>query len=416
LVKVNADEGFDDDGPFASWVAPDDRLWRHPSEVAPGAPAGHFAPSSGLRGDGPRTWTTALVAGVVGALLASGIGVAGGAFSRTTVVHTFASPATPSTTLTRTVAVPATDWTSVNDELDPSMVTVTGNGDAGEVSTSGMLWEPGWDTAYILAASENLDGVSSVNVAFAGGLTSRGRVIGTDPQTGIAVISVGDKTPFAGASLSFPQLGSLTDVSVGASLATVGPGAEAQGSFVPGAVSSLDRPVTDSSSGLVMLGMIAVATAGPVNYGTAVVDTNGDVVGLTVEQGSSDTNTALISYAVPMDVATGIATQIVDGRRPWHPWIGILQAEDLPPITASEMNLPGGAQIDAISPGSPAAEAGLRLNDVIVDLANTPIVSTGGLLDALNDCNSNARVSLRYIHQGKPVTTSIQITAQPTNP
>jgi S1-C subfamily serine protease len=417
---VDADEGFEDEGPFSAWVPPDDRLWRHPSETAASAGAAHFvtpaATARGAKGYSTRTWTTALIAGLVGALLASGIGAATGVFGDTTVVRPYATLVSPTASTTKTVAAGATSWSNIYAQLAPSMVMISGDSDAGAVSASGMLWETDYTTAYILSADAALEGVGSVSVAFAGGYTADGRVIGTDAQTGLAVISVAERLLPAGIFPDFPTLGSLTDVSVGDPLATVGSGTESNGSFVTASVSSLDREVTDTDDGLVMLGMIAVANAGPVNYGTAVVDASGDVVGLTVEGGTSDNSPQLVSYALPIDVASAVATQLVNGEKPWHPWIGVLQASDLPSGTARQMNLPGGAEVDAISPGSPADNAGLSPQDVIVSLANTPINSTGSLLDALSGCNRNSRVSLRYLHQGKPVNTSILVTAQPANP
>jgi S1-C subfamily serine protease len=69
-----------------------------------------------------------------------------------------------------------------------------------------------------------------------------------------------------------------------------------------------------------------------------------------------------------------------------------------------------------VSPGSPAAQAGLSPSDVIIGLGNNPIQSTGNLLEALDECSYQSAMSLRYLHKGKQVTTTITVTSQPANP
>ena len=420
---MNADEGFEDEGPFSPWVPPDDRLWRHPSESA-GATTQPFSYQTltPARPSVSRPWTTVLIAGVVGALLASGIGVATGGFVRTTVIRPYTVPISPTTSSSiSTVQEPTLNWSLVYEQLATSVVLISGSSDAGPVSTSGMLWktDASGETAYILAADDDLQGLGTVNVAFYSG-SVRGQVIGTDPETGLAVIAVAVRNLPAGADSSWPSLGHLTDIRVGDNLATVDAGTEqsgsyANGAFATGSVSSLYDSIDDPDNDLGMVGLIAVDTSGAVAPGAAVVESNGSVVGLTVESGAGEGNTQN-SYAVSMDVASTIATQIINGQRPWHPWIGVLQAQDLPSSAANSMGLSGGAVVESVSPGSPAAQAGLSASDVIIGLGNNQIQSTGSLLEVLDQCAYQSALSLRYLHKGKQVTTTITVTSQPMNP
>jgi hypothetical protein len=115
LGPVESDDGLDEEGPFSAWLPPDDRLWRHPSEVpVPGGRAARSPrerPGSGGRTTTPamlslwtsapltRLWTIAVVAGIIGAVTASGLGMVSGAFERrTTVVHSVV-PTAPADTL-----------------------------------------------------------------------------------------------------------------------------------------------------------------------------------------------------------------------------------------------------------------------------------------------------------------------------
>src|ERR1700737_1526362 len=84
-MDVDPDEGSEDDGPVFAWLPPDDRLWRHPSELQ-NNPLPDRRGASVLRDLEHRVWAMALLAGAIGALLASGAAVIAGSFDRTTTV------------------------------------------------------------------------------------------------------------------------------------------------------------------------------------------------------------------------------------------------------------------------------------------------------------------------------------------
>ncbi|MDQ2754795.1 MAG: hypothetical protein M3R71_04515, partial [Actinomycetota bacterium] len=116
---MEADDGLDDEGPLFAWIPPDDRLWRHPSESTAGAPPSP-SPRSALhfgswRISSGRTWGVAVVAGVVGALLASGVGMMTGTFEQRTTVVQPVRVMTPGTAAFADAHALGADWPSITD-------------------------------------------------------------------------------------------------------------------------------------------------------------------------------------------------------------------------------------------------------------------------------------------------------------
>jgi serine protease Do len=358
-----------------------------------------------------KTWTVALVAGVFGALLASGIGAASGEFGHgTTVVRPVKNILGPSAVEASSNNNGGPTWPAIVDSLSPSIVQLTANGDNGTTVTSGMVWEAQGDSSYILTDGQNLQGSSTVNVAFPGTSgTVTGYTVGSDPMTGIGVVRVqGGNRPRA-------PLGTLTDIRPGEPLAVLGaPGAAGTGeaALATGTVAELDCEVQPSTPPT-LLGMINVSTMTPSSAGATVVEPTGAVVGVTIDAQPESTPGPAATYAVPINVADRIGDQIVSGSAVGHPWLGVVSDEDLPSATASSLGLPGGAEVLSVANASPAAHLGLELGDTITQLGTTTITSVASLVLALNGSRPGASVPIKYLHQGKVVDSQVTLTERP---
>lgn len=351
-------------------------------------------------------WTLAIVAGLVGALVASGIGSATGEFSHHTTVmrptqYVFQ---TPNVQPTAVVAQP--NWPSIYNTLSASLVTITANGDNGEVSTAGVLWQSQGPDVYILTSEDALDGAGTVRVTFSGGPSVTGRSIGGDEQTGVAVVEVND------ANRPTARLGHLTDLQIGESITTIGPEGPSVGGVGPlitGTVSGLDREV-QTTDGPTMLGMIGISSSTPPPSGAAVVDPQGDVVGLTTSIQSIDDNSAVgATFAVPIDIAVQVAQQLLEGHGATHPWLGVVEAETVLPSDADPAGVQAGARVDSVMSSSPAAKAGIRVGDVITSLDGSAITSAASLLLTTYGCPVYRPVTIRFL-QGQ---TSAKATITP---
>ncbi|MGH9094866.1 MAG: hypothetical protein ACRDXE_06870, partial [Acidimicrobiales bacterium] len=194
---MEADEGPEEDGPFHPYVPPDDRLWRHPSEMS----AASFAGLTTRTGP-TRIWTVALLAGVVGALLASGVSITAGTFGHhTTVIQPVTRVASPSTGTLTSDPSAGPDWPAVVATISSSVVGVTVRSAAGTASGSGVVYSLSSHRAYVLTDASLLANGGRITATFNGGQTAPGYLTHTDPKTGLALLAV----PGAGGTL--PTLG-----------------------------------------------------------------------------------------------------------------------------------------------------------------------------------------------------------------
>jgi S1-C subfamily serine protease len=407
---VDSDDGLDEDGPFSRWLPPDDRLWRHPSEVVSAA----FRQPGTLATGGHavnRLWAVALVAGVVGALIASGIGAATGEFAHdTTVVRPVTNMISPNTVQTAAVTQPG--WSSIYDAVAPTLATIMANSDDGETTTSAMLWRSDGHDLYILTDENAIAGATSVQVTMAGsGSSYRGRVVGVDPQSGVAVVEV------RGVDHTSAVLGRMTDLRPAEQVAAIGAEGAVSGggsTFTAGQVSGLYREV-HVSDGPTMLGMIAISGASPPPDGSAVVDPSGAVVGLTTSVQPTDSSDRGTTYAIPIDVAQRVADEMVLGRGLTHPWLGVVQADDVPSATAAQLGIPGGAYVDEVMPGSPAARLGIHAGDVITAVNGSSVGSAASLLLLTDACQPGHSARLSYLERGRTATVSVDVITQPND-
>lgn len=413
LLAVEADDAFDEDRPLFAWIPPDDRLWRHPSETGPNPLVGHHSrPSRSFVRNHGRTLAVAIVSGVVGALVASGIGFAAGGFNSrlTTVIQPVTRLMTPDTVAMTSANSSGASWPAVADAVAPSVAEIEVKGLSGTAIGSGVLYAAGSQRSYLLTDQALVSPGDSIQVAFNGGKPRPGKLVGTDAKTGIALVSV------AGSNRGFPLFGSIAGVKEAEPVLAVGAQTGDGASVVAGSISAVDQQVVQES-GSTMLGMLAVsASPSPASVnGGALVDREGVVIGINVPVSTSDPTQSGLSYAVPIDVAAHVAQQLLAGRRPTHPWLGVTGAVDLSSAKSRQLGVSGGAQVEALVQGSPAARAGVALADIIVSFNHRPVTSTGALIASLQHTQPGQRVEIAFIHNGKRLTRVVTIGHQPAN-
>lgn len=410
LSAVETDDGLDDDGPVRPLLPPDDRLWRHPSEVgASGAPVSSTLtrdPRPAVQG---RVWAVAIVAGVVGAVAASSVGMLSGAFDQQTTVVKSVSQS-PALTLASTgSSAPAVDWRTVDDAIAPSVVAIQVNGASGPATGSGTMMLKGDDSSYVITDSSLVAGGGSISVSFLSGETVHGKLVASDPLSGLALVAVPNGHGM------FPVFGTVADLQDASPVLAVGARTWPGGSVFAGSVSGSDREV-DTSTGQSMQNMIAITSVQipPSAAGGPLVDSDGRVVGVTVALDPTDPTDQQLTFAVPIDLARNISQEMVSDAVVQHPWLGITDAVDLSSAIATQLGVSGGAQIAGLWPGGPASHAGLSPNDIIIAFNGTPVTSTGALTTLLAATPPGKAVPISYIHNRTQRSGIVVISNQPS--
>lgn len=382
---MELDDGLGDDEPLPPLLPADDRLWRHPSEVA--ARVRHPRSAGRRRTDG-RVWPVALLAGLIGAMLATGVLTASGVMRpRTGTIRTVVQrEAAPS-------AVPAAAGAGIVDIADrtrPAMVELRETGSDSPIGAGVVFRSDGW----VVTSHHAVLGFEQVTVVLDDGSSVPGRVAGRDPETNIAVLKV-ERT-----NLTPALLGSVSSLKVGQVAVVVG------GSLSVGVLSALGREVR-MPKGPLLLDMIQTdAPVQPSSAGGALVDNAGAVIGITTSIDGS-------GYATPIDVARDVAEQLITSGKVLHGWLGI-DGDDLSAGEAHTLGVAGGAVVRRVRAGSPAAAVGMAPKDVVVAVDGTTIESMTALKVFLRSRRPGQAVDLTFVRGGKQLHAVATLTPRPT--
>lgn len=398
-------EGVGDE-PERGWVDPDDRLWRHPSEIgaalaATASPAPPMAAAKPARN--PNAWAVAGLAGMIGALLTAGmIAAIGGLPTRTLPVRSVehvASGYTVSDRLTNT-----NDVVNVAQKLRPSVVEIVAEAANGTTASgSGVVFR---DDGHILTNCHVVEGASNVRVVNASGKIMTAKVIGHDSDTDIAVLKVNEPMPAA-------TLGSVSNAQVGQQAIAIGSplGLAGGPSVTVGVISALGRPF-DTVDGPLLLDMIQ--TDRPVAAGSsggALVDSVGNVIGITTSMGASAVAAEGIGFATPIDIARDVAEQLVTTGRVVHIWLGV-QGEDLDAAMAKTLGVAGGALVRKVSAGSPADLAGIKARDIITTVNGKAVSSISQVVISVRSRKVGDTVKLKVWRAAKTRVMTVKLAAR----
>jgi len=336
----------------------------------------------------------------VAALLAAVLGATGGTAAtlaltngkRTTIVeHTSGTASTVSQTSTLNGVA------GVAQKLSPSIVridtTTTGAfGQGGSATGSGVIFSP---DGYILTNNHVIDGASSIQVTLADGTQLPATLVGTAwPTDDIAVVKV-NRTGLPAATL-----GSTSRLAVGDVAVAVGSPYGLQGTVTAGVISALHRNI-DLGGGERLTDAIQTdAPINPGNSGGALADANGNVIGINTAIVSSSDGSTGVGFAIPIDIAKRDAEQLIAGGHASRPYLGI-----------SGANAPsnGGAVVQDVASGSPAANAGLQTGDVITAINRTRVTSMDSLVSILYRFNVGQRVTMTYVRNGSSHTATVTL-------
>ncbi len=324
-------------------------------------------------------WT--LVLGILGgALLGTGVTFAilgsTGVFAEPTTTTNPPPPTvtTPPPTSTPPPLAVRASATDIAQHAIPSIVAVEVSGLLGESGGSGVVY--GSD-GYLITNDHVVEGAEEVTVVFADGARYPAQIIGTDPLTDVAVLRVTreDLTPMDIGDPAALTVGDMA-VAIGNPLALMG-----GPSVTSGIISALDRWL-EVEAGTFLYGL--VQTDAPITHGSsggALVDENARVVGITTAIAVSDVAAEGFGFAIPIDMATQVADDLIESGTVNHALLGINGGTYF--AEESEAEYPVGVLVHEVTPDDAYEAAGGQVNDVIVALDGVPIDTLERLLTEL---------------------------------
>jgi putative serine protease PepD len=298
------------------------------------------------------------------------------------------------------------------------VVTIAATGAGGSGTGSGEVIRT---DGYILTNNHVISIAAnggSVEVLFSDGETVPATITGRDSQTDLAVLKIQPTD-----HMKVIALGSSSSVSVGEPVVAIGAPLGLSGTVTSGIVSALDRtvqvPGDNDTSALLVSAMQTDAAINPGNSGGALVDCAGQLVGVPTAgatvpspSGASGGGSIGLGFAIPVDLAKTIADEIIATGRVTHAYFG-LQTVPIPPQAAAEAGVPEGLYVTAVAAGGPAANAGLRADDVITSIEGKPATSNIELQELSLTKKPGDTVTLEYSRGGHSATATVTLGAQP---
>jgi S1-C subfamily serine protease len=398
----------DDELPRGPLLPPDDRVWRHPTELAAAtAPTAGPPPPAPDTHDRLSTWTIPLLSGLIGAVLTVGLlAVTGGLDSQGPVEREIVVTEREVAPFRPVEEPPEGSIINIADVTRPAIVRIEVAGSTGGGSGSGVVFR---DNGYVLTNAHVVDDGVRITVSMSGGEELAGEVVGIDERTDIAVVKIEGDGPFPTA-----LLGTAAGLRVGQRAVAIGSplGLDGGPSVTVGYISALGRRV-DSPGSEPLLDMIQTdAPIAPGSSGGALVDGSGSVIGITTAIAVSEVGAEGLGFATPIDIARTVAEDLIAHGRARHSWLGIV-GTDIDRVTAQALDAVGGALVSKVYADSPAAKAGVRESDVILGVGDETIESMSELVVLLRRHRPGDVVSVRFAREGRMLSLSLVLAELP---
>ncbi len=298
----------------------------------------------------------------------------------------------------------------------------------GEATGSGFVVDT---QGYILTNAHVVDGASQVTVSFEDKKTENAKIVGKDSSTDLALL----KVDASGLNLKPLQLGDSSSVQVGDPMIAIGNPFALDRTLTTGVVSALQRQIS-APNGFTISNVIQTdAAINPGNSGGPLLDAAGRVIGINSQIATGDGTGAGgggnvgIGFAVPINTAKKVLPQLKQNGRVQRAYLGITGVTIDKSLDRLNLASQSGVLVQSVSPGSPAAKAGIRggdaqttLNgssvqlggDVITKIDGKSVGSMDDVISAIADKKPGDSVSIEYLRNKTSKTTTITLTQRPS--
>lgn len=270
---------------------------------------------------------------------------------------------------------------------------------------SGVIVSP---NGYVLTNNHVVDGATDILVTLSDKREFKGRVIGTDPKTDIAVVKI-DAT-----NLPSIVIGDSSKVQIGDYALAVGEPFGLGGTVTMGIVSATGRAnlgIEDYEDFIQ-----TDAPINPGNSGGALVNDRGELVGINtaiIAHGSEGNQG--IGFAVPVNLARTVMDEILKNGKVTRAYLGIVP-QDVTPSIAKALGVKEatGALVADVSPASPAQRAGLQRGDIILDVDGKPVTDSNQLRMNISMMHPETTVNLKVLRNGSERDLTAKLEELPT--
>ena len=277
-----------------------------------------------------------------------------------------------------------------------------GQGDAQASLGSGVIVNADETGGYVLTNDHVVSGSSDIKISFADGRVMMAKVVGTDPDSDLAVLRV------EGKGLTPITFGQSEKAAVGDVVLAVGDPFGVGQTVTMGIVSALGRNRLNINAYENFIQTDAAINPG--NSGGALVDVNGNLIGINSVIYSRTGGSLGIGFAIPVSMAKDVMEQIIASGSVTRGFVGI-GPQDITPELAESLGLSAarGALVSSVGRGSPADKGGLKIGDVITTIDDKPIQDSKAAMTVIAALKPGVEAKFKIVRSQKEMTVSVNI-------
>ncbi|HET9654610.1 MAG TPA: trypsin-like peptidase domain-containing protein, partial [Kineosporiaceae bacterium] len=319
------------------------------------------------------------------------------------------------------------DWPAVANAVEPSVVSVMVSGQGGSGEGSGVILDAQGHVLTNNHVVADASGGGSIMVVLHDGRLYKATIVGTDASTDLAVLQVSS----APSNLKPATLGDSAAVKVGDQVMAAGNPLGLSDTVTTGIVSAINRPVSTQASGggspfgggqssgeaVVTNAIQTDASINPGNSGGALVDAQGRVIGITSSIaslgsafGSSQSGSIGLGFAIPINEAKDVASQLIGGGKAQHAWLGITLTQDTVKVDGAQRQA---AILQSVAAGTPADKAGLKSGDAVIAVNGVPVSGANSLVAQIRQFRPGTKVTLTVVRNGSSQQIDVTLGTRP---
>ncbi len=259
---------------------------------------------------------------------------------------------------------------------------------------------------YILTNHHVVAAADEIQVVLHDGRTVPAKVVGSDPETDLAVLKV-NLTGLPAISFAQPDKGNVGDI-----VLAIGDPFGVGQTVTMGIISALGRSHLGINTFENFIQTDAAINPG--NSGGALVNANGDLIGINSAIYTRTGGSQGIGFAIPVSLVIQVMDQIIKHGSVTRGWVGV-EVQDLTPELAESFKLPNtnGALIAGILKGGPADLAGIRPGDVLIDVNDKPVKDSTSLLQLIATQAPGQTAQLKLLRKAKEMVAVVKIDKRP---
>ncbi|WP_322015292.1 Do family serine endopeptidase [Paraburkholderia sp. J12] len=271
---------------------------------------------------------------------------------------------------------------------------------------SGVIVSP---DGYILTNQHVIDGADQIEIALSDGRTTNAKVIGIDPETDLAVLKI--NLP----NLPTITLGRMDQARVGDVVLAIGNPFGVGQTVTMGIISALGRNHLGINT---FENFIQTdAPINPGNSGGALVDVNGNLLGINTAIYSRSGGSLGIGFAIPVSTARSVLESIITTGSVTRGWIGVEPQDVTPEIAESfGLNQKSGAIVAGVLQGGPADKAGIKPGDILLSVNGEEITDTTRLLNVIAQIKPGTDAKVHLVRKNKDMDLDVLIGKRPPPP